>query len=390
MTAHSRPSPVIDNFTLFGGPAHRFGERIGLVREHGNSWRVGAVLAITLWLVVVILAAVDEGIDQLFSLRVVGGHVRLLIVIPLLYVGETWLGPRVKAFIRMLWDGFIIPEHQRARFEGIVKRTTYLTCSGWSDTIAVVATILITLAGGQLGMRGSTGGIDLETVGGLGLAAKWYSFVCLPLVRFLFLRWLWRLLLWCWFLWELVRLDLNLVPTHPDGAGGLGYLEVVHTHFMPLIVAMSAIQAAAFAEAYVAGKTAFEAIYTTFVMTLAIDALFFLGPLFILAPDLWKCRVKGLSDYMILAEEYVRGFRAKWLGAERPADEALLGSADIQSLADLNNSVGVIRDMRPVPISVPLLVNFTVAALGPMLPVFLLKYPAAELAQRFLLRISGQ
>ena len=46
--------------------------------------------------------------------------------------------------------------------------------------------------------------------------------VCVPLLQFLVLRWLWRLFLWFQFLNRVSKLDMQLFPTHPDESGGTG------------------------------------------------------------------------------------------------------------------------------------------------------------------------
>jgi hypothetical protein len=51
-----------------------------------------------------------------------------------------------------------------------------------------------------------------------------------------------------------------------------------------------------------------------------------------------------------------------------------LGTSDLQSLADLSDSVGIVRNMRWVPVSTRLLMAVVIAALLPMLPLFLFKY----------------
>src|SRR5206468_369942 len=103
------------------------------------------------------------------------------------------------------------------------------------------------------------------------------------------LRWLWRLALWCYFLWRVSRLELRLVPTHPDRAGGLGYLEFVHTGFAPLILALSAVQSASLAQDIVWGRMTFDAIYPSVAFVLIADAVLFLGPLYIFSRKLRKC-----------------------------------------------------------------------------------------------------
>jgi hypothetical protein len=212
---------------------------------------------------------------------------------------------------------------------------------------------------------------------------------CITLFRFLLLRWLWRLALWCLFLWRVSRLKLRLVPTHPDRAGGLGYLELVHTEFTPLIFAISAAQSASLAQDITAGRIAFDAIYPGVALVLIADAVLFLGPLFIFSRQLWNCRVTGMSDYNAFAERYVDEFDRKWLGAGPTPKEPLLGTADIQSLADMSTSIDIIRDMRTAPASLNLLIYMAVAALLPLLPLALFKYPLVELLEKFFERLAG-
>jgi hypothetical protein len=98
--------------------------------------------------------------------------------------------------------------------------------------------------------------------------------------------------------------------------------------------------------------------------------------------------VKGLSDYMEFAASYVSGFDKKWLG-EESSPEPLLGTPDLQSLADLANSMNIIRNMSFIPMGPRLLTNLSIAALLPLVPLLLLKYPIAELAEKFITRLAG-
>jgi hypothetical protein len=203
------------------------------------------------------------------------------------------------------------------------------------------------------------------------------------------LRWIWRLALWCFFLWRVSRLELRLVPTHPDRAGGLGFLELVHTEFAPLVLAISATQSASLAQDIASGRIAYDAIYPGVAFVLLVDAVLFVGPLYVFFLTLWRCKVKGMSDYSAFAERYVNEFDRKWLGADPAPGEPLLGTADIQSLADLNNSVSIVREMRLVPVSSSILIYLAVAALLPLLPLVLFKYPIADLLEKFVERLSG-
>jgi hypothetical protein len=132
----------------------------------------------------------------------------------------------------------------------------------------------------------------------------------------------------------------------------------------------------------------FTALLPPVEVMLALDAVLFVGPLMILSPKLLASRVQGKIDYMGLAARYVRDFDSKWIGAARP-EEKLLGTEDLRSLADLDNSVSIVKNMRMAPVSRRLLTLYAVAAALPMLPLFLFKYPLAHLVREIFTRLAG-
>jgi hypothetical protein len=75
----------------------------------------------------------------------------------------------------------------------------------------------------------------------------------------------------------------------------------------------------------------------------------------------------------------VREFDAKWLRGGAPADERLVGSGDIQSLADLDGSLEVVRTMRLAPVTKEAVFRLVVATLAPIVPLGLTMMPLEEL-----------
>ena len=69
--------------------------------------------------------------------------------------------------------------------------------------------------------------------------------------------------------------------------------------------------------------------------------------------------------------------------------ESLLGSPDIQSLADLANGAQTVRKMRTVPAGRGLLTMYAAALAAPFLPLLLIKYPLVELAAVLVKRLFG-
>lgn len=116
-------------------------------------------------------------------------------------------------------------------------------------------------------------------------------------------------------------------------------------------------------------------------MVLFLLCLIF-GPLLVFSSQLAKAKRTGLGEYGMLAQRYVREYHAKWLRGGAPVDEPLVGSADIQSLADLGNSFDVIRTMRIAPMSKDAILRLAAAVLLPILPLALTMMSLEDLLKR--------
>jgi hypothetical protein len=79
---------------------------------------------------------------------------------------------------------------------------------------------------------------------------------------------------------------------------------------------------------------------------------------------------------------YVSEFEAKWLRTSAAKAETLVGSADIQSLADMGNSYDIIRKMRTTPITMDAVQRLTAATLAPIVPLLITMMPMEELVRK--------
>jgi hypothetical protein len=376
----------IENFSLLGGPLHRLGARLGLVRGETNSISMGLALGWLPWLVLIALASAKGGAGGLLSLSAIAVHARLLLAIPLFFVGETALDAKLREFLALMARPEVAGEKALPELERVAAQLSKWKDSWLPDGVCLLAAVALPLIETRTGVP-----IESEPGRALSeapLAALWYALFCLPLFRFLLFRWLWRILLYWTLLWRLAKMDLDLSPAHPDGSGGLGYLEIVQTRFAPLALAISIIVAATFAEEIALGHTTLAEVYPALAATLLIDCALFLAPPCIFLVKLRACREKGLRDYSALSSRYVHAFERKWIyGA--PTDEPLLGTPDLQSLADLSNSVSVLRKMRLAPISLRLVAAIAAAAVAPMLPLLLFDYPLTDLARMLFRKLAG-
>ncbi len=373
----------LENFSLLGGPFQRIGARLGLVHGKSNTIRFGLALGWLSWLVLVALAFAKGGASDLFTLPAIAIHARLLLAIPLLFLAETALDAKLREFVSLLMRSGVAGARALPQLETEAAQLCAWEDSWLPDAASLLAAIGLSLLAVHAGLP--AGGRALDA---MPLAGSWYTFFCLPLFRFLMFRWVWRLLLWWGLLWRLSRMDLDLSPAHPDGAGGLGYLETVHTRFSPLALAISVVVAAKLAEEIAQGESGLSGAFPEMAATLLIDCVLFIGPLSLFSSKLRACQEKGLRDYAVIGARYVHAFDTKWIAGAAP-DEPLLGTPDLQSLADLANSVDVVRKMRLAPISIRLLTIIGAAAVLPMLPLFLFEYPLADLVKMLFQKLAG-
>jgi hypothetical protein len=109
-----------------------------------------------------------------------------------------------------------------------------------------------------------------------------------------------------------------------------------------------------------------------------------LAPLLVFTPKLLFTKRRGLLEYSALANQYTQAFERKWIRKEDAKSEQLLGSGDIQSLADLGNSFAFVRSMRAFPIDRNGILPLIVATGLPMVPLVLTMYPLDELVLKIL------
>jgi len=371
-----------------GGPAYRLMQRVGLIKGAGPSVgrRSVGFLLIT-WVPLLIFSLIEGralgATPRESFLLDFATYARFFLAVPLLFVAEVVVGPRLRsAGLRFVQGDFVRPEDLPAAEAAIVRAARRREA-----LLPELVMVCLALFGAWNSVETWTGGTATATwssvtvMGGAGLSwtVLWYRFVAVPILQFFALRWLWRLLIWTFFLHDMARLKLQLVATHPDRAGGLGFLGTAHTSLAIFAFALGCILSghAAFQLYFEAARI--EDFKILFAVFLVLMELICIGPLLIFVPLLARTRREGLRQYGILSDTYNRAFEQKWVAAQAPPDQPLLGSSDIQSLADLGNSFVVIREMKPVPFSRQLILQVAMITALPGLPLIFLVMPVGEL-----------
>ena len=365
---------------VLGGPLYQLLRRSHLAGDALELLRRRIMVFVLLAWAPLLLLSIAEGHAWSGSVQMpfvhdIEMHVRLLLALPILIVAELIVHQRMRPVVRQFLERGLIPDAARAQFDAAIASAMRLRNSITAEVL-LIAFVYVVGVGfvwrTQLALDvASWYGVSAGGKWQPSLAGWWMGFVSLPLFQFVLLRWYFRLFIWARFLWQVSRIELSLMPAHPDRCGGLSFLTSVSQAFAPVLVAQGAALAGMMASRiFYAGATLLE-FKVELIGTVAVMVFAILGPMLVFMPKLAAAKRAGLREFGTLAQSYVREFDHKWLRGGAPADEPLVGSADIQSLADLGNSFEVVKEMRLVPFTMRSVLQLAVLTLLPVGPLLL-------------------
>ncbi|WP_375758903.1 hypothetical protein [Corallococcus exercitus] len=326
------------------------------------------VLTLVGWLPLLALSLAQGGptVPRAF-LRDLGIHVEFLVSLPLLIAAERYVDLSLAAAVRQFVVSELIDAKHLATFEGIARGVLRLRRSATLEAGLLVAAFAVSFM--DLPHQANPVWVHTEPGGPPTLAGWWYLVVSMPLIRFLVLRWLWRGVLWAIFLFRVSRLPLALVPTHPDAAGGLGFLGTCQASFALIVLAVaSTLTAQRLTRAPSADFTDYALHLFAFAL-LSLVVVF--APLACFSRQLLFAKRRGDHAYSGVASWHSRRFEQRWFHRELPAGQDPLGAPEFSSLADLGTSFNTARGMRWFPVDVRAALAVLIAAMAPMVPLLL-------------------
>lgn len=384
--------PALEEFSLvLGGPLYQLLRRAHLEESvETHLLRRIVVLSALAWLPLLVLSAFEGaafgGPDMPF-IADVETHIRFLLVVPLFIVAELVVHRRIRGVIVQFIDRGLVPDAGLDRFRAAVD-----SAIRWRNSIPAELVLIVLVYSLGTFIRGDVLVLHTQTwysrtdggVVDVTAAGHWLQWVSNPVMQFLLLRWYYRIFIWARFLWQVSRIDLALMPTHPDRNAGLGFLSGSAYALSPLLMAHGATVAA-----YAANLIFYEgASLADFKLEIVVLVTFLLalivGPLTVFAPKILAAKRKGLHEYGVLAADYARKFERRWVRTADHEDEELLGSADIQSLADLDASVGIVKSITALPVGRDLILQLILATVVPFAPLLLTMFPLEELLNRII------
>ena len=370
---------------ILGGPLYRILRRSHSARSLPELLSRQAVIVVLIcWAPLVILALAQAhlmGGVKLSFFHDIDTQVRFLVSLPVLILAEIVIDRRILPIINRFVERRVVTEEELPEFYAAVRTATRIH----NSVIADIALLIFVYAIGISIWRHLIP-LDVESWYAssqsgqmhLTMAGYWLAFVSVPVFQFILLRWYMQVLVWFWLILRISRLKFCLVPLHPDRAAGIAFVGGSSMALAPLLFAHSAL-----ISGLIAGHILYKGeslrsfeIATLSYIFLAVGAT--LAPLCLFTFKLVRAKRSALARYGNFASELVSDFDQKWLKGEidpRP----MLASEEIQTVADLDNSFKVVREMRYVPISLHDIFLLFAITTAPFLPLLLTVMPVDRL-----------
>lgn len=360
----------------------RWQRKVGLAPDNDlGVARRALFFAMFTWLPIVIWAALESRLlDRAVGeplLAHYGVHVRCLVAIPLLILAEGMALRVIRTIVTQFLENGLIIESQRDRFTHIIKDNTDLRDKAFPWVIVFALTLLWLVGVPESLHEHELSWATLDT--GMGFGGWWFLFVVRPIFTILLLGWLWRIGLLFRLFYQISKLDLALVPAHPDGMGGLGFLQKLPKAFILVTLAMSAVLASRWIHDSVYHQIALDTLKLPLLSFVVLWGLTVLAPLFVFSAKMISTRKRALREYSALLAEHGRLVHQKWILGQKIGERAILDAPELGPSADIQALYAAVKNMRTVPIGKSCIMPILVPIALPMIIVAATQMPLMKI-----------
>jgi hypothetical protein len=360
--------------------------RVGLIPERGlGIIRRALFFALLTWLPLVVWSlykgtALQSQIHEPL-LNHFGIHARFLAAIPLMILSEGLMYNVLTKLIPYFYTSGLIRDEQQSAFTQAIQKT--LSLGNSKLPLLIIAAIVCLSVVFQPAYR-DIHELDWANVGktgdfNMGFGGWWMIFVSRPVFTALVCISLWRLILLFLLFKRIAALDLELVPTHPDRAGGLGFLEKTPTAFSLLALAISVVLASRLAHEVLYHGMQLQSLRSLLTVYLIVIAVLLLSPLMAFIPKLAAAKRKARLEYGALVGNHGRLVHRRWIRHEPIADDSLLQAPELGPVADTQSLYEAAIKMRSAPIGKSAVLSIVLPAAIPLLALFAIQVPIKDI-----------
>jgi hypothetical protein len=379
-----RPDPATainaDDVSLIrGGPFYRAQQATRLISP--SRWNLGRRISLSVavaWLPLVLMTALFHPTALRSLLTDYRVTARMLIAVPVLLLGQVVMESRFRLIVQHLRDAGLLDQSGLSELDSVIGKLLRWRDSIWPELALIVAVYAnLSVAFSPHIHESRPWALAGEGVAHLLPAGWYYVFVSQLVYQFLVGLSFWKWFLWCYFLFRLSRIGLQLVPTHPDRHGGIGFLGLSPMGIAPVMFAAAVAIGSNWWHQILAQGAHLASFKLEGAALLFIVLLIAIGPLVFFVPTLAKVRRQGLLDYGTLGQLHSIGFHVKWILNRTGHEEEFLSAPEVSTLTDYGSSYESIEKMQPFPVDKGAFISLALAVAPPMLPVVLAEVPLA-------------
>jgi hypothetical protein len=360
----------------------------------GNIAKLAFLTILIGWVPLVILAIAqapaDPGLIKAFFLDI-AVSCRSLVAAPLLVLAVQPCLPRLTEIARNFKDSGIVIARDLSRFDH-----AWSTTLKWCNFVAADIVIVALAYGIVLALIDTVPAANYPawyatpagSYGPYSLAGWWHATISLPLLLILILGWFWRVILWTRFLYLVSRLQLRLVPAHPDQTAGLRFVGYSVQSFSLVAHAFGCVAAGTAANRILFRGAEPQSLVPILVILVVSVVLIFAGPLTVFFPHLLRAWRRGVLEYGSLASRLGQQFERKWLSRDVAIDPSALEIQDFSATTDLYQVASNVYEVRLFPAGLMSLAMLVAAAIAPFMAVALLFVPVNVIVKELIALLS--
>ena len=317
-----------------------------------------------------------------------GIHIRFLVAIPLFILAESMTHSIMVRYLPQFVRSGVIPKDQIPAFRAVLDGMIRLRNSSWPWVVIAIIAASWTFSGAISDptheLIWAIDSPDKASEFKLGFGGWWYILVARPLFLILLFGWLWRIALFGLMFKRISKLQLAIVPTHPDHAGGLGFLEEIPKAFSLVVLAISSVIASSWAHQVAYHHIDVLSLKAPMIFTALILLLIFLAPFMVFAPVLAKTRKQALLDYGSLVSQHGDLVRRRWVLKEKLEDDSMLNAPELGCVADAGVLYENAKAMRALPLGKTSIASILIPILVPFICVFVIQIPFKTILSKLL------
>jgi hypothetical protein len=313
-------------------------------------------------------------------------YAQFLVGLPLYIVAEVIIDGSTREAANQFTRCGIISCEDAPRINQVHETLKRLRESFWPDVVCIVMAyafslvILVPQFGSDPLPTWHVHGDKLSR--NLTAAGYWTFFIAIPFSNYIWMRLIWKIALWIFYLYRVSRMRLELHPTHPDLTGGIGFISEAQGRYALFILAFGISNVAApvgYQIAVLNYELSILPVWGPLVLFTIGAPLLFTLPLFMFTKQLFRTRKRALAAYRERVTEHSRVVESRWLFGDR-SNTAQEEIRDLAEQSTLGAMFERIERMRVIPFDLRSSVQLLGSTLGAMATLLPLLHAKGEMA----------